>query len=144
MVCSSVHHQCIKCIILWISNFHSTLSPVFLAEWAWWNESLVWNEILFLVFFGIFAFGIQPVLRSAFVIVITIILFNHVMSSPSYPTPRIALFVRSFVRSSVRPSVRPSVRSSVFPCFRPSPFFSFSVLEVSSSPTEFQWCFKAV
>ena len=24
------------------------------------------------------------------------------------------------------------------------PFFSFSVLEVSSSPKEFQWCLKAV
>ena len=37
-------------------------------------------------------------------------------------------------------SVRPFVRS----CFRLSPFFSFSVLEVSSSAKEFQWCFKAV
>ena len=54
MVCSSVHHQCIKCTILWISNFHSALSPVFLAEWAWWNGSLVWNEILFLVFLRYF------------------------------------------------------------------------------------------
>ena len=26
----------------------------------------------------------------------------------------------------------------------PSPFFSFSLLEVSSSPEEFQWCFKPV
>ena len=24
------------------------------------------------------------------------------------------------------------------------PFFSFSVIEVSSSPKEFQWCFKCV
>ena len=28
--------------------------------------------------------------------------------------------------------------------FSPSPFFSFSVLEVSSSPKEVRWCFKAV
>ena len=33
---------------------------------------------------------------------------------------------------------------SVCPCFRPSLFFSFNVLEVSSSPKEFQWCFKTV
>ena len=38
-------------------------------------------------------------------------------------------FVRLFVRSFVCVSV---------------PFFSFSVIEVSSSPKEFQWCFKAV
>ena len=46
--------------------------------------------------------------------------------------------------SSSRSYVRSFVRVSVRSCFRPSPFFSFSVLEVSSSPKEFQWCFKAV
>ena len=44
------------------------------------------------------------------------------------------------VTQSVCSFVRVSVRS----CFRPSPFFSFSVLEVSTSPKEFQWCFKKV
>ena len=37
----------------------------------------------------------------------------------------------------VTQSVRSFVRVSV-------PFFSFSVIEVSSRPKEFQWCFKAV
>ena len=32
------------------------------------------------------------------------------------------------------------VTQFVFPCFRSSPFFSFSVLDVSSCPKEFQWC----
>ena len=45
------------------------------------------------------------------------------------------------VTQSIRTFVRVSVRSFVFPSV---PFFSFSVLEVSSSPKEFKWCFKAV
>ena len=36
------------------------------------------------------------------------------------------------------------VTQSVFLSVCLSPFFSFSVLEVLSSPKEFQWCFKKV
>ena len=45
------------------------------------------------------------------------------------------------VMSSSRSDV---VTQSVCPFVRPSPFFSFSVEGVLSSPKEFQWCFKKV
>ena len=45
------------------------------------------------------------------------------------------------VMSSSRSDV---VTKCVRPSVRPSLFFSFCVLEVSSSPEEFQWCFKPV
>ena len=54
---------------------------------------------------------------------------------------RFFLAAMSSSRSDV---VTQFVRSFVFPFVRSSPFFSFSVLEVSSSPKVFQWCFKAV
>ena len=56
--------------------------------------------------------------------------------------PLILIFLAA-MSSSRSDVVTQSVRSFVFPSVRPL-FFSFSVLEVSSSPKEFQWCFKAV
>ena len=59
----------------------------------------------------------------------------EVFSAMSQYTPFLAAMSSS--RSDV---VTQSVRPFVFT----SSFLSFSVLEVSSSPKEFQWCFKAV
>ena len=55
------------------------------------------------------------------------------------PTQTWFLAAMSSSRSDV---VTQCVRVSVFSCFRP--FFSFNVLEVSSSGKVFQLCFKAV
>ena len=56
--------------------------------------------------------------------------------------PLILIFLAA-MSSSRSDIVTQSVRSFVFPSAR-TLFFSFSVLEVSTSPKEFQWCFKGV
>ena len=45
---------------------------------------------------------------------------------------------------SLSSSIHYSVRPFVCPSVLPSPYFSFSVLGILSSPKEFQWCFKKV
>ena len=57
--------------------------------------------------------------------------------------PLILIFLAA-MSSSRSDVVTQSVRSFVFPFVRPSPFFSFIVLEVSSCSKECQCCFNAV